>query len=294
MLSLPCIARTMLLWPTLPTGSPAGAGQQPVRIAVDRLDLDDPRAELGEQRGGERRRVVVGRLDDGDAVERSLELAAARRREGHRRDLRACDLVGVLTGRRRRPPHRRPARSASSRADRPRARARPAGRRPRRASSRRRAAGGGAPPGSSARRRRTRCRWRSRAPSTRRRSSPSCAPAGARTSSSLVSVSAKLWGAPLKRSSSQIQSKPRTVIHAGKKCGSESECMIQRPSLHSAINPIGVTSRGSRWCASGFTASGTDFALAPSSGSCSPSRSNQRTCGFWRHVMAWSMFVSTR
>ena len=75
--SLPCIARTMLLWPSVGDRVAAAAAEQAVRVAVHRLDLDDARAELGEQRGRERRRVVVGRLDDRDAVERSGELGRA-------------------------------------------------------------------------------------------------------------------------------------------------------------------------------------------------------------------------
>jgi crotonobetainyl-CoA:carnitine CoA-transferase CaiB-like acyl-CoA transferase len=42
-------------------------------FAGQRLDLDDARPELGEQRSGERRRVVVGRLDDRDPFEGPAE-----------------------------------------------------------------------------------------------------------------------------------------------------------------------------------------------------------------------------
>ena len=79
------------------------------------------------------------------------------------------------------------------------------------------------------------------------------------TSSTLASSSGNRHGAPLKRSSSQIQPKPIASIHAGKKWGSESECMIQRPSAHCTSIPVRVTSRGSRWWASGLIASGHDL-----------------------------------
>ena len=84
-------------------------------------------------------------------------------------------------------------------------------------------------------------------PSTRRRSASSSFSSILRISSTRASSSANTYGAPLKRSSSQIQSKPRTLIHAGKKWGSVWECTIQRPSLVSTRIPIKLASRGSRW-----------------------------------------------
>ena len=61
----------------------------PDRIAVELLDLDDTRAEVGEQRGAVRRGVVGAELEHGDARERR---GAVRGRPARRRGSSRCSV----------------------------------------------------------------------------------------------------------------------------------------------------------------------------------------------------------
>ena len=55
-------------------GHPIGiTAEKPVRVALQAFDLDDPRPQIRQQRGGKRGGVVVRALDNGDAVQRTPE-----------------------------------------------------------------------------------------------------------------------------------------------------------------------------------------------------------------------------